>query len=378
MRARDSRGCGRGAPQRPVRRLGHGSQLVDSGAQGYVHPQRMLMGGTRIVSYGTWEAAGFAFLPVSQFATFALAQASNASYGYSGAPRTFQGGLACGTASVRVGAAYREGHTKEASASHAIRIETGETRDEENREHESLREIAAGMGFSRGRASVDLSAEVARLERETFLGRRESFDTQESSLEIDGRTLWGATLFAALPLSGRDILRVVGAFRDRRADVKLHATLVPYAPIDFVEELYGHAWNAGLAFEHDLGDGRFGRFHAHYSDARDPGGSRGYSDLYVTSERMQVAETGLSLQRPGWWGETLYLGVYGALLRKSTESTYVSSYELRFRSGSVDRYAHAFSWGASRSFGDLDLVGLVGGNLSLGSTFAAIDATFRL
>lgn len=215
------------------------------------------------------------------------------------------------------------------------------------------------------------------MEREAFSSEQNGSEYAEFTAEIDGRKLWGGTFLAALPIGARNVVRVVGAFHDRRADVQLNATSPPYLPISYQEALYGHAWNAGLAFERDLGASRVCRLHAHYSDVRDPGSPLGRGYLYIESDRRQRAQSGFSLQRPGWWGETLHLGVQGFLTKLSEESTEVGPYDLRFTSRSEERFSHAFSWGASRSFGDLDLVGLVSGTLSLGDPFASIDAVFR-
>lgn len=352
-------------------------ELVDSGAQVFVHPQRAVEDRSSVVSYAQWNAAGFTLSRPGRVAVIALAQSPRPDINSFDDSRTFQGGVACGIGAIRLGAAFREGRSKDAAASEFVQIATSEVHREQSYRRDSFREIAAGIGFSRGRGSIDASVGLSRIEREAFGSEQDRSRYDEFAADIDGRTLWGGTLLAALPVGARNVVRVVGAFHDRRADVRLVARSTSYLPISYQEALYGHAWNAGLALDHDLGASRVCRLHAHYLDVRDPGQPTGRSYLFIDSDRRQLAETGISLQRPGWWGETLHLGVRGFLTKFSEESTEVGSASARFSSRSAESFSHAFSWGASRSFGDLDLVGLVSSTLSLGDPFASIDAALR-
>jgi hypothetical protein len=354
-------------------------ELVDSAAQAFVHPQRAADAGSRVFSLDEGLDAGVVFVPGrGRLALFALGQTARASSWYeSGARRTFQGGIACGARGLRLGAAFREGRTKDSREYESQRLDNGDIRRSQSSARFSLREFAAGLGLSRGRGSLDATAELARVEHRAS-GEDVSFSSRdEYATRIEGRTLWGGALFAAVPVSSRDVLRLAGAFRDRQVDLSTRATTTPSVSLEYRDLVYGHLWNAGAALEHTFAPSKACRLYAQYGEQRDPGAPSSGSSATVRATRRKTTEAGVSLQHPGWWGEILYVGVRGTLRKEWMDSLEASPPEVRRYVDSQEALSHAFTWGASRSIGDLDLVGLVSTSLSLSYPFASLDATLR-
>ncbi|MFN8178473.1 MAG: hypothetical protein U0167_11100 [bacterium] len=353
-------------------------ELVDSPAQALLHPQRTADGPGRIVSFDEGSATGVVLSPGGRFAVSAFAQGYQPDpVYYSPNLRTLQAGLAGCIGAVRLGAAYRDQRSKHEETDEQLDLTTGEPAHNNRHTRQSTKEFAAGIGFARGRGSANLTAEIERFERNADGDQDDHYDTTAFSVDVLGRRRWGGAFLVAAPLGARNLLRFAGAFRDRRADLHLVRHDLLYQRLDYRNALYGHEWNAGLAFERDLADSAGWRVHAFYSDARDPGRPEGYSYPQIEMTRHEYAEVGASFQRPGWWGETQYFGVRASREKETDERTSFDRDRIERRATYDESQGHSFAWGASRSFGDLDLVGQVGSSLNLSSFFSSIDATLR-
>jgi hypothetical protein len=355
-------------------------ELVDSPALVFLYPQRVVDGPSRIVSFAGGEGAGVILAREGRLGVTALAQSIRVLPGYYSDARVLQTGLAGAIGAFRIGAAYRDQRSKRDDVNHDLNLTTGQEDRRESHSRQSTQEFAAGVGLARGRGSVALAAELTRFDRHADGVQSEDTDDVTYSTQVLGERRWGGTFLVAAPLGQSNLVRVAGAFRDRRSHLHAVRHDLMYQSFDYQNPLYGHDWNAGLAFEHDLGASRSWRLHGFYSDSRDPGqpSANSYSStLDVDATRQEFAEVGASFQRPGWWGETQYFGARAYLTKITGEGT--SFYRDRLqRSTSFDEHIyHAFSWGASRSFGDLDLVGQVATDLSAADIFGSVDASLR-
>jgi hypothetical protein len=353
-------------------------ELVDSPAQLFLYPQRAVDGPSRIVSFANGAGAGVVLAREGRLAVSALAQGdfSDPPY-YSGGTRTLQTALAAGIGALRFGAAFRDERTRSDDVEDEFDLTTNEQSHRDDHSRRSSREFATGVGFGRGRGSVALTAELARLERASDGSEQDRFDDVTYSARVLGQRRWGGAVLVAAPLGSRNLLRLAGAFRDRRADLHLVRDDLMYQSFDYQNPLYGHEWKAGLALEHERLASEKWCLHAFYSDVRDPGAPQASSYVQLEMTREEYAEVGGSYQRPGWWGETQYFGARAYLSKATDETTRFDRDRIARSSRFDERRSHAFSWGASRSFGDLDLVGQVDSNLSFDALFGSLDATLR-
>lgn len=359
--------------------------LVDSPAQAFEHPQRTVLGASSVATLDTGEynepgAVEGVLLIRDRVALAAGSQRTTAELDFSTEyARSARAAVRLGP--FRIGAAYRRSSSTEDSEREYAYIRSDDTVDRQVRRFRStflLEEHAAGLGWSRGRASVDLTGEMAFVDATDAYRLEDTGRANEGTeVELDTDPLWGGSLLAEVPLDARTTMTAVASFRDRRSAVDLRI-LNPYQIwVTFEQPTYGHRWNAHLAFERAARVGSV-TVHGGYTDWRGPSAEASL-EIEYTQRRTETTETGLALQRPGWWDTTLYAGIRAYRSRTWREWIRIDPEYRNFTRDNVmeEVWGQSFAWGAARTIGDLDLVGVVTTDLRVGDPLMSLDARFR-
>lgn len=361
--------------------------LVESDALVLAAPQRAVMEGNSLGAFNAQDHAPAALVrwrPLHRLA-FALSQQDYliGTYYSTSDLRLYSGTVAGALGPIRLGAAYRTGHDSDAEEREIVRYSTSDVEwlKERAKSASSIREISFGGGVGSGRVSVDLTVDLRDVDRSGSSHREEADEpTEAGSGTVSADRRWGGSLRAAVPFGASTDLTLAAAFQDLRAN-----TVFSYIDEYQLEQtttyaLYGHVWYAGLDLARQFAEWR-AHVHALYRDERDPGVPDSDYQFYLSSRRVDRLEAGVCLERDGWWDSRLFVSAAGVRSRSwaeqtraETNSSYATIYQDRRRD---ETRGSSFSWGATRTIGDIDLAGQISTSLSVSNPIATLDARIR-
>lgn len=302
-------------------------------------------------------------------------------------------GWARRAAGLRIGAAYS--WSVRGDRERDIRIESSLLSERALKTRTEFRtvsqhRVSIGLGWGEGDATVDVVTDLVRdrldhrnsEETESLVGPYVRTLTQYRT-DLTGDLRPGVTVRARAPLGSRLRVLAFGAWREISFEItRTRRSEFHDSDSDRVEELStsdhddGRVWVGGATVE--LGNDWRWIASVFRESRHEPWRWEPRQDL-VDRARDEVDElrVGVATVFPFGRSTTLRAGISMIDRRETRTEQVVLPDRTRTLDRPLDRVSHEWGWGATHSFGPLDLVGSMAGNLPLGDLFFLLDLRAR-
>jgi len=242
-------------------------------------------------------------------------------------------------------------------------------------------EVALGVGWSGGRAFLDLLGELQWNDGQENAFEASFDDTTGFDLDVDPSLRPRIAARWSVPVAAHTDLLGYATFQDASFTADLVSFVGGAVATNRLDD-YGHRWEVAVAVTNTPRPSTLTRVHAAYRNVR-PGPAydalTGFSPgLQTRRTTTDVVQLGFSLERAIWWDLRFLAGLQAAFTFTDTSTRFESPDESRLDDRTTESLSQAFAWGLHRSFDPFVLTASVRTDLQLLEPIVALDARLRL